>query len=78
MKTSTLAALALALGVCSFGAAQAAPNGNTFATYKPSGSGTNGLGNTVAAVPEPASWALMLVGVGLIGVVIRRRGAIKA
>lgn len=31
------------------------------------------LGLTVSAIPEPASWALMMVGVGLMGAAVRRR-----
>jgi len=31
----------------------------------------------VAAVPEPATWALMLVGFGLVGVALRRRPAVR-
>jgi hypothetical protein len=30
---------------------------------------------TIAAVPEPASWAMMLMGFGALGVAVRRRGA---
>jgi hypothetical protein len=33
---------------------------------------TNGVQN-MAAVPEASSWALMLIGVGVIGVTLRRR-----
>lgn len=38
------------------------------------------LGAAVAAdaVPEPASWALMIVGFGLIGAAVRRRGVVPA
>lgn len=32
-----------------------------------------GTSNAVAPVPEPATWAMMLVGFGVIGVVLRRR-----
>jgi uncharacterized membrane protein YidH (DUF202 family) len=30
----------------------------------------------VHAVPEPSVWALMFVGVGMVGAVMRRRGAV--
>ncbi|NNM75818.1 PEP-CTERM sorting domain-containing protein [Sphingomonas sp. ID1715] len=33
---------------------------------------------TIAAVPEPASWALMIVGFGATGFAARRRGVVKA
>ena len=35
-------------------------------------------GVTLATVPEPASWALMLAGFGLVGVAVRRRGTAVA
>jgi hypothetical protein len=34
--------------------------------------------NTGGAVPEPASWALMIGGFGLAGAALRRRGAVAA
>lgn len=34
--------------------------------------------NVSAAVPEPASWALMIVGFGMVGVTLRRRKAVIA
>ena len=34
---------------------------------------TGGVSLNVAAVPEPASWAMMIVGVGLVGGALRRR-----
>ena len=33
---------------------------------------------TLTAVPEPAAWALMIVGFGLTGVTLRRRSAVPA
>lgn len=36
-------------------------------------SGTLTVSNAVAAVPEPASWAMMLVGFGAMGFAMRRR-----
>jgi hypothetical protein len=34
------------------------------------------LGKTCAPVPEPSTWAMMIAGVGLLGVIqLRRRGA---
>ena len=39
------------------------------------GLGTQGItGITIASVPEPASWAMMLLGFGGMGVALRRRG----
>ena len=32
----------------------------------------------VAAVPEPATWAMMIGGFGLVGVALRRRAAVTA
>jgi hypothetical protein len=34
---------------------------------------SDGIGNSVAAVPEPASWALMLAGIGALGFAVGRR-----
>lgn len=66
---------------------------NRIATFTPGGittpgvfeSGTTGLayaiagipGAGVGAVPEPATWALMLAGFGLVGVALRRRQAVR-
>ena len=36
-----------------------------------------GGGNANAAVPEPAAWALLVVGFGLVGAAARRRGAVS-
>jgi hypothetical protein len=54
------------------------PGGGT--TLPPGGGGTVPIGVGVSppsAVPEPASWALMLSGVGLAGAALRRRHALK-
>jgi hypothetical protein len=32
-----------------------------------------GIGNSVAAIPEPSTYALMLAGLGVLGIVARRR-----
>lgn len=39
------------------------------------GNGTLNISQAVAAVPEPASWAMMIVGFGAIGLARRRRGS---
>jgi hypothetical protein len=39
---------------------------------------SEGIGNSVASVPEPANWALMIAGFGLTGGAMRRRGALTA
>ena len=36
------------------------------------------LTQTTASVPEPASWALLIVGFGLTGAVLRRRRVVAA
>jgi len=46
---------------------------NSLDSWGGSGVGTVTNFNAVAAVPEPASVALMLAGLGLLGVVVRRR-----
>ncbi len=43
-----------------------------------SGSSTLRISSVAAAVPEPATWAMMLVGFGGIGVAMRRRRAVTA
>ena len=56
-------------------------SGLNFPTLSTNGAyGPNGImnvsfsvGDTVPAVPEPASWALMLVGFGIVGAAMRRR-----
>ena len=40
------------------------------------GSDSTGLNFTLTAVPEPASWALLIAGFGLTGAVLRRRRAV--
>jgi len=43
------------------------------------GPGAGSFNSTVsitAAVPEPATWGMMLIGFGMIGAVIRRRKAL--
>ena len=40
--------------------------------------GTQGItGITIAAVPEPGTWAMMLIGFGAIGMAVRRRRAVR-
>lgn len=40
-----------------------------------SGNSTLTISRAVAAVPEPATWAMMLIGFGAVGFSVRRRGA---
>ena len=68
-------------GISDLLAATAPANGEAFTTlYTPTaGSKIKGVAfaptlATAGAVPEPASWAMMLAGFGLIGAVTRRRG----
>jgi hypothetical protein len=35
------------------------------------------LGHSFASIPEPESWAMMIMGFGLIGVALRRKGAVR-
>ncbi len=48
-------------------------NGYSYAQIAPQNQATVAAG-TVTAVPEPASWAMMIVGFGLAGSALRRRG----
>jgi hypothetical protein len=49
-----------------------ADNFTTDPTFNPPGTGTGG-GPGPTVVPEPAAWALMLAGFGLVGTIARRR-----
>ena len=51
------------------------PGVNTSAVYFTAGIGDeeHGLFAELLPVPEPSSWAMMLLGFGVIGVVLRRR-----
>lgn len=40
--------------------------------------GVSGIGHTTGAVPEPATWAMMLLGFGAIGATMRRRKPVLA
>jgi hypothetical protein len=55
------------------------PTGSYFAVITGIGSGSNGgkFGGTfaVSAVPEPSTWAMMFVGLGLVGFIAMRRKA---
>jgi hypothetical protein len=48
---------------------------NSYNCYLPSGGDRRYLVSGVASAPEPAAWALMLVGVGGLGISLRRRRA---
>jgi hypothetical protein len=39
---------------------------------------SDGIGNSAAAVPEPANWALMLAGIGALGLIGGRRRSVQA
>ena len=64
----------------------AAVNSTYNVTFSVSGTGFTTVSDSIviqqgsgfAAVPEPAAWALMLVGFGGVGVAIRRRRATYA
>lgn len=47
--------------------------GGTNFVFNANGATNYGLGLGIAAVPEPAAWALMIVGFGLVGTTLRRR-----
>ena len=53
--------------------------GDTYGFYIRSTDGALGRGVlTIGAVPEPASWAMLIAGFGLVGAVARRRRAVAA
>jgi hypothetical protein len=58
-----------------FAATSGAPTGTFFFELKTNGGTGDSLGVTSisAAVPEPASWALMITGFGLVGGALRSR-----
>lgn len=56
----------------SFSVLNQTPNGNT-AAANPTGFRLNYISSNVAAVPEPATWAMMIAGFGMIGAATRRR-----
>ncbi len=47
--------------------------GDSFGVYVNSTDGILGRGSIALAVPEPASWALLITGFGLVGMAARRR-----
>jgi len=52
--------------------------GITGGAYGPSLDNVSVVGTAVAAVPEPASWAMMIAGFGLVGGTMRRRHSVLA
>ncbi|UAJ11841.1 PEPxxWA-CTERM sorting domain-containing protein [Polymorphobacter megasporae] len=48
------------------------------AQYQSEGQGTLNIDSVTVAVPEPASWLMMIVGFGLVGVAVRRRMVVAA
>ena len=65
-------------GLCNFGGGNGITNhyGNTYAVQNYTGVQVIGrLAAVGSAVPEPATWAMMLVGFGLVGSAMRRRSA---
>jgi hypothetical protein len=52
------------------------PTGETFSTFAGPEYGVRYGGVAIAAVPEPVSWTMMVAGFGLLGVAMRRRGAV--
>ncbi len=59
-------------------------SGQTYGFYVNSSDSVFGAGQltvnglTIDAIPEPATWGLMIVGFGLVGVAARRRSAVTA
>jgi len=54
-------------------------SGYAYATpYDPPAVGAFRAASSAAAVPEPASWAMMIAGFGLVGAAVRRRGPVAA
>ena len=75
LTTNGIARPATQTGTFSF----AVNEGDTYGFFVRSTDGALGRGVfTVGAVPEPASWAMLIAGFGLVGAVARRRRAVAA
>ena len=76
---TTIHANYLGLGVQSFGAAETHDGGLTWApTYEGGPSIAVSIFDAGAAAPEPAAWALMMIGFAGIGGALRRRSGTLA
>ena len=76
MRTSGFTTNLLA-GVSYFAVASGFGN-NDFGAYKLTISGPGDIGLSSSAVPEPATWAMMIAGFGLVASALRRRKGARA